>query len=130
MIEWIVFIILIIFFAYLVQALVVSVAVFLVNIALIFVIGLRAYGDIKDRDMYKYYLIAGLITVFLFLIKEAPGMDLIFTLMENVSILEVVQAMVLVFIIANLLNVFFNSVSKRLERYKKAQTKTHQYTNK
>ena len=119
MIEWIVLIILIIFFAYLVQSLIVSVAVFLVNTALIFIIGLRAYGDIKERDMYKYYLIAGLVTVFLFLVKDAPPIGFVFDLMKNVSILEVVQAMVLVFIIANLLNVFFNSVSKRLERYKK-----------
>jgi len=122
MIEWIVFIILIIFFAYAVQALMASVVVFLVNGALIFVIGFRAYSDIQDRDMYRYYLLAGLITVFLYLIKDAGPMSVIFSFMKNVAILEVVQVMVLVFIIANLLNLGFNSVSMRLERYKKGSS--------
>lgn len=119
MIEILTFIILIIIFALAVNYIFGSVAIFLINITLIALLVSRINSDIKKRKVGSYYMIAIFITALLFIFRNYSIIPVLFEFMEEALILNICQALILIFIIAYLINYLHSTYISIMNRYRK-----------
>jgi hypothetical protein len=78
----------------------------LVNLIIGGIILLRMMHDFKKKKNIAYYLVAVAISTVLFLIRESIGLGYLSRLLSRAMILEAVQVLALVFIIAQILLLF------------------------
>ena len=119
MIEFIVLLILVIFFAILTNFLFSSIAVFLVNIPIIAIIVSRAVVDINENKMFSYYFASLVLTSIMFIAKDSFLLKHVFNFMETALIIVFVQALLLIFIIAHLLALLYALSEDLAKKHKK-----------
>lgn len=118
MIEFIVLVILVIFFAILMNFLFSSIAVVLVNIPLIALIVARAAVDIKENNMFSYYLASMAVTTILFIFKGSILLKPVFDFLDTAYVIVFVQALFLIFVIAHLLAFLYALSRDLIKKYR------------
>ncbi len=112
MIEIIVLVILIVFVLYSLIALSKSILLFIVNIALLWVVFTRFFVDWKKKELRNYYIVSVFIVLLIYLTKDFFFIGWIFKFMTKALVLETVQILVLVFLFANLLFLAHKSIKR------------------
>ena len=117
-IEFIVLLILVVFFVLIAMPLFSSVPLFLINATIIILVAIRANTDIKQFDMLLHYLIAAFITVFIFVAQGA--FKSLFGFMDSILVLEVTQALIYIFFIAHIIRLAHEGIKKLIAIQKTA----------
>ena len=117
MIEFIVLLILVIFFAILMNFLFSSIAVVLVNIPLVALITARAAVDIKENNMLSYYIASMAVTAILFIFKGSILLKPVFDFLDTAYVIVFVQALFLIFVIAHLLAFLYALAQDLIKKY-------------
>lgn len=126
MITLIVFIILILFFVYLFNALFGSGLTFFINICIIFLTAVRARAALKKEKIYGTYLASALLTVIFFIAKDVSWIKPVFDFLYRAYILDISIALVSIVFFANMMQLVRANTKrlivfckKKLAEYKK-----------
>ena len=101
MLEYVVLVAIIVFYAYLVSFFM-YVPVFLINISLIIVFAIRVPIDLKKLKMARYYFMSGFLTAFIFIFHDSYALSPIFRFFRSIYVLEFVVATLSIFFFAHL----------------------------
>ncbi|MBS3098031.1 hypothetical protein J4209_04525 [Candidatus Woesearchaeota archaeon] len=126
MIEFIILIIMVVLIALLVGLLFTSIEVFLINTALMVIIIGIGITDIKKKKMFSFYMGSAFVTALLFIFKDSRAFKFIFDFFYDILIIEIVQALLLIFLIAQLLRLIYDIIIRLAEKYKKGLAKNRQ----
>ncbi len=116
MIEFITLIILGIVLAIAIYFLFGTVAVFIINIAIIGLLTARINHDIKKEGIL-YYLISSVITAFIFIFRNF--FSFIFNFMEKALVLQISLALIFIYLIAHLIKYLHKYSLELSSRYRK-----------
>ena len=118
MIDIIVFIILVVFFAiFIVLVFPYSIEMLLINISIIVLVLIKGSSDIKKEKMLSFYIVSAFITSIMYIARQT-FMPL-FRLMKSIFIIDFVQALILIFVIANVLKIIYVYGGKFIKEYSK-----------
>ena len=76
---------------------------FLVNLIFVWLVGLRVMHDLRNKKNAAIYLVSMSISLVLFMFKDAIGLDAISRFLSKFMIVDMMQIILLVFVIAQLL---------------------------
>ncbi len=118
MIEWIVFVVVILFVLYVLNIMHVAWFLMIINILVTIFVLLFIEMDVKKQEMHRYYLISLVIVAFMFVIKQTFLFMWFFYLFDKSGINVFVQALILLFVFPNLLSLLDKFYSKTIKERK------------
>jgi len=119
MIEFFVLVILILFVLYLLFLITSSALTFIVNIILLILILPRVVHDIKKRNMFIFYLLSALLATAIFIAKDESVFKWLFDFMNEAYLLAFVQALFLIFLLANVMGLSYFAIIDFWKKYSK-----------
>jgi hypothetical protein len=118
MLEWIVFVVVILFILYVLNVMHVAWFLIIINIIVTIFVLLFIEMDVKKQEMHRYYLISLVIVAFMLVLKHTIIFKWFFYLFDKSGINIFVQALILLFVFPNLLNLLDKLYTKTIKERK------------